>query len=259
MTPQQVIQSAAIAALAGSRYSNYKYLYIQHKPAHSILCNEAKRKPSIGVIICQMEGVVVLKTGVNTFHGYALADLSPKVRWNIGDKVEISFPGFEGTEVKDVSTVPGIKSLSFGRKMLKPPVEDAYINEMTRQLSELRLPDGRRGLHLLSDLNYSNFTGTSSESSCVNPTLSFDVKGSKFEGKVTIELILGADTYDVHFTPSPPSSLLEDVDTNVTFLDVLDVIEQRCDSSLARVATVTILKPAKKAKVQASPVTASTL
>jgi hypothetical protein len=248
MTPIQVIQSAAHTALAGSRYTKYKYSYIQATQGHTMLGTEAARKPSIGVVLCQTEGVVVLKTGVNTFHGYPLASLPADTLLCVGDKVEIGFPSFSGTEVKDVSDQPGIRTTSYGRKRLKPPVEDDYIKDMTEQLSELRLPDGRRGLHLLSDLNYSNFMGCSSKNSTVNPTLSFDVKGLKFEGMVKIELILGRDTYDVHFVPPVVVAPPDDVVTNVTCMDLLGVIEDRCDSSLAKVAKVTVLKPAKKVK-----------
>lgn len=125
------------------------------------------------------------------------------------------------------------------------------LHDLAQQLSEMRLPDGRRGMHLLSDLKFSNVEGFGSDEA--NPWISFDVAGAKFTGKVKVEYVWGADTYTLHFEPTPVDDAVEmarrqpEFIEDVHFDQLLEFIEDRCDSSLARRATVQVLRKAKRA------------
>ena len=246
MTPQEIIKTVALAELAGKRFTKYTYALRLPTTGHNMMGNEASAPATEGTVLAIQDGVVVVKVKPTQFEGFLLADLA-STDFNLGDKVSISFNGFNGTEKIEVAST-GFRTFTFGRKQLKPLVDDEYIKQMTEQLSEMRLSDGRRGLHLLHDLKYTNFAAGSSMDSTRNPYVSFDVIGRKFQGNVRIELVLGMDAYAVTFTPVEGTLHIVDY---VLFDEFLPLIEETCDSSLSKVAAVMILKRARKPKLAA--------
>jgi hypothetical protein len=179
---------------------------------------------------------------------------------NVGDKVEIKHAGFAGlAEKKGEEGAAGeglfFRTITLSRSRLEAPGENPHpvLKDMTEQLSEMRLPDGRRGLHMLADLKFANFRGDGSDT--LNPYLEFEVEGAKFIGTVRIEYIWGRDTYDLHFIKGDDKHVIEDVHFDQT----VPFIENHCDSSQARLAKVTIISRAKAPKTPKAPATAAQL
>lgn len=239
-----LIKEVALATLAGSRYTGYKYFIRQGEITCNMLGGEATPQADKGVILAHTEGWYIQKIGVNKFVAH-LASLIP-VELKVGDKVEIQHGGFKGTSQKE-GKEEGMqfRSVTLSVARLKSPVNHSHLNDMTEQLSETRLPDGRRGLHMLSDLQYKNFRGDANTALSFNPYLEFEVAGGKFVGTVRFELVLGMDMYKLSFTAGDGSVTVVE---NVTFDETVKVIEEHCDSSHARLATVTVLSRAKVPK-----------
>jgi hypothetical protein len=218
----------------------------------NILGAEVPPKADIGVVIGHEGGFYVQKTGPKLFVFHPESLLPCPL--TVGDKYEIQHAGFEGgiKEGEDPSAenLMHFRMVTYSRRELRSPKQHDLLQDMTRQLSEQRLPDGRRGLHMLSDLKFENFRGDADEELTINPYLEFEVAGAKFTGTVRMELILGMDTYELHFTDSAGTTKLEDV----VAMEVLELIEKHCDSSQARMATVKLLSKAKAPKAKTAEV-----
>jgi hypothetical protein len=216
---------------------------------YSLLGAEVAPKPDIGVVVAHQDGYYVQKTGAKTFAMHKESLLPCAL--TVGDKYEITHAGFNGC--KEEGTVPDAENgmqfrmVTLSRRYLQSPKRHQLLQDMTEQLSELKLPDGRRGLHMLSDLKFKDFRGDADEELTINPYLEFEVAGAKFTGTVRMELILGMDTYELHFTDENGTTKLEDV----VAMEVLELIEKHCDSSPARLATVKLISKAKTPKAKA--------
>ena len=239
-----LIKEVAAVALAGKRYTQYSFVIRNGDVVLNMLGGEATPAADKGVILAHSDGWYIQKTGVNKFAAH-LESLIP-VELKIGDKAEIQHAGFMGTKQKEGHEAGmTFRSVTLSVERLKSPVKHSHLQDMTGQLSDMRLPDGRRGLHMLSDLQYKNFRGDADDASTFNPYLEFEVTGAKFIGTVRFELVLGMDMYQLTFTSEDGTVKVVE---NVTFDDTLKIIEEHCDSSLARLATVTVLSRAKVPK-----------
>lgn len=230
--------------LAGSRFARVKFRLVENDWGTNMLGGETWPAASLGTVAHLDGELLVLKTSPNSFHGFVREELPDEPLLSIGDKVEIQFEGFDGTDKSVASSGEGCSTTTLGRKRLKSPVDEPEVSDMTGQLSEMRLADGRRGLHLLHDLNFSNFQGDGSRNYIANPYIQFDVDTSRFKGQVKIELILGLDYYTVHFISEDATESVENVD----FTRMLPLICERCDDPTKRLARVTLIKKGKALK-----------
>lgn len=244
---REIIQEVAPAFL-GKNIRNYKFITRDGTIHHNMLGGEVAPKPDVGVIVARQDGFYVQKTGPSTFVAHKEALLPCEL--TVGDKYEVHHAGFNSVKEEGRPPEDGFTHsiITLSTRHLQSPMKHDLLNDMTQQLSELRLPDGRRGLHMLSDLKFQNFRGNADEELTFNPYLEFEVAGGKFTGTVRMELILGADTYELHFMDSNGTTKLEDV----VAMDVLELIEAHCDSSLARFATVRHISKAKVPKAKAA-------
>jgi hypothetical protein len=240
--PRNLIKEVAHEVLAGSRYRQFKYLVQDGRIRHNMLGGEVDPKPEKGVILAHREGWYIQKTSVNSFSAHA-ESLMP-FPLNVGDKVEIKHAGFSGLNQQEGESGMGFSSITLSRKHLQSPADHPIMKDMVQQLSDMTLPDGRRGLHLLSDLQFKNFRGEAPTEAEFNPFVEFEVTGAKFTGTVRLEYCYGADTYKLHFKGATETVTLDDIH----FDEMLPRIEEHCDSSQARFAKVTVLSRAKVAK-----------
>lgn len=241
---RSVVMAVAAVALAGSRYTKYTYATRNGQIGYNMLGGECTPSPDKGVILAHVDGWYIQKTGVNKFAAH-LESLIP-VTLNVGDKVEIQHAGFKGTSEKEgKEDGMAFRTVTLSVQRLQSPLKHQHLIDMTGQLSDMRLPDGRRGLHMLSDLQYKNFRGNADDGLTFNPYLEFEVSGAKFIGTVRMEVVRGMDMYQLTFTAEDGTATVVE---NVTFDETLSVIEAHCDSSLARMATVTVLSRAKVPK-----------
>lgn len=243
-----LIQSVAATALS-SRLRSYKYRVYDGSVKRNSWGVEVDPEATTGAIVAHQDGYYIQKAGTSLLiaHKESLIPVALKV----GDKVEIKHAGFKATDdgVQDTQLEDGMRMRTFRidlqAKSLVSPKPFPLLEDMTRQLSETLLKDGRRGIHMLSDLKYSNFRGDANGALSFNPYLEFEVIGAKFTGTVRMELMLGMDVYELQFTDSNGTVKKE----NVTFDETVELIEEHCDSGPARMATVTVISRAKAPKV----------
>lgn len=246
MTDPRALLKEIAPKFLSARARQYKWGTYDGTIQHNMLGAEVRPAPQIGLIIAHQDGWYVQKTGISTFALHLESLIGEPM--NIGDKVEIQHGGFAGLLQEEVPREEGMhfKSTRLSRRELTSPVNFPQLNDMVRQLSEMKLPDGRRGLHMLSDLKFENFKGDASEK--FNPYVEFNVTGAKFKGLVRIEYIWGADVYEIHFGEGNNKTVYD----NVYCMEMLETIENHCDSSPARLATVKVLAKAKKPKAEKS-------
>lgn len=232
----------------GKNIRSFKWNTRDGSIGHNMLGGEVMPKPDIGVVVEHQDGYYIQKVGPKDFSVHK-EELLP-CALVVGAKYEIQHAGFNGLKEEGLAKEEGMQfrmvTLSYHR--LKSPVNHSLLNDMTQQISEMKLPDGRRGLHMLSDLKFQNFRGNADEELTFNPYLEFEVTGAKFSGTVRMELILGMDMYELHFTDANGTAKEEDV----VAMDVLELIEKHCDSSPARMASVKLIAKAKVPKVKAA-------
>lgn len=259
---KDIIRAAATAAFAGTNLRNYK-TRVENNEIHSnMLGAEVASEPTKGVIVTALDGWYVQRVGRSLFVAHHESTLPGPL--NIGDTVIIDHHGFAGTSKTEINYGSGT-TITVGRRCLECPVNDEYLKDMTEQLSENKLEDGRRGMHLLHDLKMAGFRGYAHPESEANPYLEFEVDGAKFKGTVRFELVLGQDTYLLTFDgghvlangesegrKTVYGELTGPGAEQVTFFDVLPLIEKHCDSSLSRIATVKVIARAKAPKAEAS-------
>lgn len=238
--PRPLIKACAVQALAGSRYRNYRFVVHDGSIKYNMLGGEVVPTACKGEILTRQEGWYIQKTGPATFAAHR-EDLIP-VELAIGDKVQIEHAGFAGTSTDQQPAVNGVHSIVLDRKRLAPPLPDPVIVDMTQQLSETKLADGRRGLHVLHDLKFSGYRAHYSETE--NPWVAFEVEGARFVGTVRVEYQWGGDDYTVRFEGTPAAETHE----GVHFDNLVEVIDQVCDSSLARRAKVTFVGRTRKTR-----------
>lgn len=242
----EIIRAVAPAFLAANART-YKYRVMELAVHHNMLGAEVMPKPIKGEIVARRDGWYIQKEGRSLFVAHP-ESLIPETL-QVGDKVEIQYPGFVGTEVRDMPSASGGVVQSLSRAQLRCPVENEYLRDLTQQLSEMKFEkDGRRGLHLLSDLNYANFRATAPDDE-TNPFVEFEVAGAKFQGTVRILYVLGGDYYEMSFIKDGETVKFID---DVYFEDLLPFLEDTCDSSEARKVKVTFTAKRKKAPATAA-------
>lgn len=246
-TIREIMQEVGPAHV-GKNIRSFKWNTRDGSIGHNMLGGEVMPKLDVGVVVAHQDGYYIQKVGPKEFSVHK-EELLP-CALDVGAKYEIQHAGFNGLkeEGSKAGAESGISMVTISYHRLKSPVNHSLLNDMTGQISELKLPDGRRGLHMLADLKFQNFRGNADEELTFNPYLEFEVAGAKFAGTVRMELILGMDTYELHFTDATGTTKLEDV----VAMEVLELIEKHCDSSPARMATVKLVSKAKAPKVKAA-------
>lgn len=229
-----LIRSKAPEVLAAN-ITQYKYRIIDGSIGYNMMGAEVIPEPTKGEIVAHEGGWYLQKVGRNLIVAHPEKFFAEPLA--VGDKVEIQHAGFNGTEVVQNAAEPGMsfRTVSMSRKELECPVKDDYLRDLCEQLSSMKIADGRRGLHLLHDLQFSNFRAETFNGRA-NPFVAFEVQGAKFAGTVKIELVLGADCYAVSLQKD--GTTVKRIDY-VYFNKTLEVIEEECDSSPARLARVT--------------------
>ena len=246
-----------VGAFVPRNCRGFDYRIFDGQPKVSSLGFYVDPKPFEGKVVARTDDAIVIKNQGKRAE-FSVLDRSLVTKDpGEGARVEVHpyarrrFDGLRAdTPKEEVRTLPDgtqfkIQSLILGEAPAKLPIPEPRcpeLQDMIRQLEELRAPDGfRRITHLLVDAGACDFSWVDPEPKDIlrtPPAISFTVGTEKFQGRVTVLYERGADTYAIELHCD--GELVKRVD-EVYFDDLGQVLERLIDDGKWREIRVNLL------------------